>query len=251
MFKKIFTVLSLFTLAVFAAEPAAPVAKLDYGNLVIPTLKPAGSGNMANSVVHYMLRGQHVLFFCVKDGEEIKTYVKHCGDKSRPMSISYVILDQQKNVLKEGIITYGKLEMISHKVGKGGTYAMVITSGVGAVPWYTVASKTPFTALASTGKEIYLFSQQPIYIPGKVLGNSELQVRSTPKESYAYSIDGAEKINLEMPRMVKLPMPEKAVVKVQFSRIPKQWCQNFMISFPGGKNPFIFYGLDRAVEIAE
>ena len=125
---------------------------------------------------------------------------------------------------------------------------MVITSGVGAVPWYTVASKTPFTALASTGKEIYLFSQQTIYVPGKALGNSELQVRSTPKESYAYSIDGAEKINLEMPRMVKLPMPEKVVVKVQFSRIPKQWCQNCTLTTTfSGMGSLTIRGISRLI----
>ena len=255
MLKKAVLLLSLFALAVFAAEPAAPAAKLDYRKLVIPTLKPAGSGNMANSVIHYMLRGQQVLFFCVKDGETIQTVVKHMGNRKRSQSISYVFLDQQKKVLKEGIITFGKLETLSYKVEKGGTYALVINSGKGASPWYTIASKTPFTALTAT-KEVYLFSAQEIYAPGKLLGNNDLQVTTTPAESYEYSIDGGEKVELITPKTVKIPMPEKAVVKIKFARVSrpleiKSWCQNFMLSFPGCQSPFIFFGPDRAVEIVK
>ena len=146
-------------------------------------------------------------------------------------------------------------DVYSYKVEKGGTYALVINSGKGASPWYTIASKTPFTALTAT-KEVYLFSAQEIYAPGKLLGNNDLQVTTTPAESYEYSIDGGEKVELITPKTVKIPMPEKAVVKIKFARVSrpleiKSWCQNFMLSFPGCQSPFIFFGPDRAVEIVK
>ena len=252
MFKKVFALLSLFTFAAFAAEPAAPaapVAPLSYKTLIIPMLKAAGSGDMLNSVRQYVLRGQHVIYFCAKDGEELNATIKHFGDKSRPMSISYVFLDRTKNVLKKGIITYGKTETLTCKVEKGDTYALLINSGHGAAPWYSVATTNPFAVVASTGREIYLFTPQVVYTAGKAMNNSVLQVYSTPGESYAYSIDGAAKVALEMPKVAKIDLPEKAMVKVQFSRIPKKWCQNFIISFPGGRTPYLFFGENRAVDI--
>ena len=249
MLKKLVAVLSLFTLVFSAAAADAPVAPLNYKKLIVPVLKPVGSGDLANSVVHYVLRGEHVVYICAKDGEEIKFTVKHFGDANRPTGIRYALIDRRQNVLKDGVITYGKLETIACKVEKGDTYAFVITSGPGAAPWYSVATKNPFAALAATGKEIYLFGQQKIYVPGKILSNPEMQIRTTPKESYVYSINDGEKVSLTEPKLAKLPLPENEVVKIHFSRLPKTWCQNFLISFPGGKTPFIFFGPNRAVDI--
>jgi hypothetical protein len=248
MLKKLVAVLSLLTLT-FAAAAADPVAPLNFKKLIVPVLKPVGSGDLTGSVVHYVLRGEHVVYVCAKDGEEIKFNVKHFGNASRPMGIRYALIDRLGNVLKEGVITHGKLETIACRVEKGDTYAFVINSGSGPAPWYSVATKNPFAALAATGKEIYLFGQQTIYVPGKALNDAEMQIRTTPKESYVYSIDGGEKVSLTEPKLAKLPLPEKEVVKIQFSRLPKTWCQNFMISFPGGKTPFIFFGPNRAVDI--
>lgn len=252
MLKKLSVLLGISAVfTMFAAGETA--AKLDYAALTVPTLKPVGSGNMKNSVVHYVLRNQQVLFFCLKDGESINLYVKHFGNKSRPTGISYVILDQQKNELKKGVISYSTLERIVHKVEKGGTYAMVISSGTLAAPWYTVSSKTPFTALSAAGKEIYLFGPQSIFVPGKALGNNNMQVRLGPKESYTAVIDGGEKQSVTTAGSKLLDMPDKAVVKVVFGNLPKPaWGQNFHISFPGNdRTPFIFYGPERAVEIVK
>ena len=55
MLKKLSVLLGISAVfTMFAAGETA--AKLDYAALTVPTLKPVGSGNMKNSVVHYESR---------------------------------------------------------------------------------------------------------------------------------------------------------------------------------------------------
>lgn len=246
MLKKFFVFVSLFAVAFTAAAAAA---KLNYQNLTIPALKPVGSGDLANSVVHYLLRGQHILLFSAKDGEKLNVVVKHFGGTGRP-DISYAFLDQSKKLLREGVIANGKLETVSYQVEKGGTYALVISSGSGAVAWYSLATKNPFAAILAE-KEVYLFSAQKVFLPGKAMGNSEIAIRSTKDECYSYSVDGGKYVELLNPVNVKIQLTDKTVTTVQFGRIAGKWCQNFMLSFPDGKQPLIFYGENRAVEIVK
>lgn len=250
MLKKFAVLLGMFAV-VLSAAAAEQVAKLNYKNLVIPTLKPAGSGDLKGSVVHYMMRGQNVVFFCVKDGEEIKAVVKHFGGKNRMLAISYVILDQQKKIMQEGTVSRGKIKTISYKAPKAGTYALVLTSGKGPVAWYTVHTKNPFAAVSAVDKEAYIFGKHTIYVPGKSAGYNELKVRSSHKESYAYSVNDGEKAeSLQKPNTV-IQLPDTPVVKIQFSAIPKTWAQNFWISVDGQKPLLIFFGPNRAVEVVK
>ncbi|MBE6358520.1 MAG: hypothetical protein E7057_04650 [Lentisphaerae bacterium] len=236
------------------------VAPIVYKDLVIPTLKPVGSGNMAGSVKQYILREQQVTLIYAKAGENIDVTLAHLAGKSRPTGLQYAVLDQQKNILRNESLTYGTRASFQIQAPHTGTYALVTSAGWGGQSWYSVEVKTPFAALlAGFGKAnnarnssmIYLFSPQKVFLPGKAAGNPGFRFETTDNESWHLAVDKGVVQKLKRPKKLQVSLPDKAVTEVLFGKADVDYSQNIFLYFPGGKNPLIFFGPERTVEIVK
>ena len=56
---------------------------------------------------------------------------------------------------------------------------------------------------------------------------------------------------LKRPKKIQVSLPDKAVTEVIFGKADVDYSQNIFLYFPGGKNPLIFFGPERTVEIVK
>ncbi len=236
------------------------VAPLVTKDLVIPTLKPVGSGSMAGSVKQYIVREQQVVLFYLKAGEDIDVTLAHLAGKGRPSGLQYAVMDQQKNILRNESLTYGTKARFTVKAPHTGTYALVTNAGWGGQAWYSIETATPYAALvAGFGKAdnprnnnmIYLFGPQKIFVAGNQLGNKQFAFETTANESWMLSVDGGAAQKLKRPKKLVTALPDKAVVEINFGKADVDYSQNIFLNFPAGKNPLVFFGPERTVEIVK
>ena len=228
------------------------VASINYSDLIIPTLRPVGSGSMTNSVRSYLLREQQVILFYAKAGEKLDIRIHHMGDKRRPTGLQYAVMDQQKNILRNESLTFGTRTHFQVDAPHTGTYAMVLSAGLGGQAWYSVEIKTPYAAIYQAPRSrLYFFGPQKIFAAGKTLGNPQMQFATSAAESWKISVDGAAAKMLRRKSNAKFPLPDKAAVAVDFSKAGVDYSQNIFITFPGSRTPLVFFGPERTMEVVK
>jgi len=226
------------------------VASIDYSDLVIPTLRPVGNGDMAGSVRRYLLREQQVILFYARAGEKLDIRIHHMGDNRRPTGLQYAVMDQQKNILRNESLTFGTTSHFQVDAPHTGTQDHRISSGIGGQAWNSVEIKTPYAAIYQAPRtRIYLFGPQKVFVAGAALGNRQLNFATTAAESWKLSLDGAAAQVYRRPGNINLPLADKAAVAVDFQKGGIDYSQNIFLTFPGGRTPLVFFGPERTMEI--
>ncbi len=226
------------------------VAPIDYAELFIPAVKPVGSGSLTGSVKKYILREQQLILFYASAGENIDITLAHLGGKARPTALQYAIMDQQKNILRNEAVTYDTSSRFTVTAPHTGTFAMVLSAGIGGQAWYSVETSAPYAAVyAPAGKDIYFFSQQKLFIAGGGLGNKNFKFKTTAAESWLCIVDNGKVQLLKRLQEKTIPLPGKTAVEVIFDKASGGWCQNLFINFAAAENPFVFFGPERTFEV--
>ncbi|HOG50582.1 MAG TPA: hypothetical protein PKY10_08335, partial [Lentisphaeria bacterium] len=94
------------------------------------------------------------------------------------------------------------------------------------------------------------FNPQTIYVAGKDAGNPELLLTMQPTESHKRAINDEAPVEIVRSALNSIALPD-GIVKVAFSRSDVTWSQNFSLSFPRGKVPFIYGHPERRLVPAE
>lgn len=219
------------------------VPPLDFSDLVIPVLAPVGSGDVTSGTADFVLRNQQNLFIHARAGEDIQVTLTHLAGRERPIALVYVLLDGQKNVLRNEAVTPGSQDAFKVTAPATGVYALVVTGGIGGQAWYRVRIGNPYFAVDARSSA-YFFRPQTVYVPGRDRGNAVLNVGLQETESHIHSLNGGEKVHVKRQGPVTIDLPD-GIVKVQFEESPVSWSQNFILSFPKGRTPYVYASPER------
>lgn len=225
----------------------ALVSPLDYSKTTVPELLPAGTGE--GPTPRLVLRDQQTIFIYAKAGEEIKVALSHIAGNARPIALRYALFDRDKKVLREEAVSVGSRDVFTVMAPHTGTYALAVAGGVGGQAWYGVEVFTPYFAVDARTKA-YFFNPQTIYVAGKDAGNPELLLTMQPTESHIRAINDGAPVEIVRSALNSIALPD-GIVKVAFSRSDVTWSQNFSLSFPKGKIPFIYGHPERRLVPAE
>ena len=217
-------------------QAKALVAPLDYSHVTVPELLPAGTGD--GKTPRLVLRDQQTIFLYAKAGGELKIALSHLAGNARAVALHYALFDQAGKGLREEAVSVGARDEFTVIAPHTGTYALVVSGGVGGQAGYGVEVFTPYFAVDAREKA-YFFGPQTVYVAGKDAGNPELLLSMQPNESHARRIN--DTASVEVNRSEKNPIALPAgTVKVAFAKPKTGWSQNFWLSFPKGKVPFIY-----------
>lgn len=219
------------------------VPPLDFSDLVIPALTPVGSGDVNTGTGAFVLRNQQNIFIHARAGEELQVTLTHLAGRQRPIALVYALLDGQKKVLRNEAVTPGSEDTFKVTAPATGVYALVVTGGIGGQAWYRVRIGNPHFAVDAR-QSAYFFRPQTVYVPGRDRGNAVLKIGLQETESHIHSLNDGEKVHLKRQGPVTIDLPD-GIVKVQFEESPVSWSQNFLLSFPKGRVPYVYASPER------
>lgn len=182
-------------------QAKALVAPLDYSHVTVPELLPAGTGD--GKTPRLVLRDQQTIFLYAKAGGELKIALSHLAGNARAVALHYALFDQAGKVLREEAVSVGARDEFTVIAPHTGTYALVVSGGVGGQAWYGVEVFTPYFAVDAREKA-YFFGPQTVYVAGKDAGNPELLLSMQPNESHARRIN--DTASVEVNRSEKNPI---------------------------------------------
>ena len=219
------------------------VPPLEYRDLVIPSLAPAGSGDVNTGTADFVLRNQQNIFIYARTGESIQVTLTHLAGRQRPIALAYALLDARQNVLRNEAVTPDSEDAFKVIAPATGVYALVVTGGIGGQAWYRIRIGNAFFAVDAR-QSAYFFRPQTVYVPGRDRGNAVLKVALQETESHIHSLNDGEKVHVKRQGPVSIDLPD-GIVKVQFEESPVSWSQNFILSFPKGRMPYVYASPER------
>lgn len=223
------------------------VATLDLSKVTFPSLRPVRDVVADASLgPRLVLREQQTMFLRRRAGEEIAVELEHLAGSKRPCALQYALLDSSgRKLANEAVSPGAKVEFRIFAPAEG-MYALVVSGGRGGQAWYGVRISGSWCVDAREGTE--LFGPQTFAVPGAKSGNPSLALSMTLSEAYRCRVNGGETLE-NVRREHSAIRLEKNVDVLSFSRHPAtSYCQNFRLSFPGGRMPYVFPSADRGMK---
>ena len=217
------------------APPKPLVMPIDYSVVTIPDLVPAGSGSDAGAQKKFTLRGQQTIFIYADAGEEIKVTLAHEAGKDRPTALLYALLNKNKNKLRNEMIPPGVDETFTVVAPESGVFALVIS---GRDAWYGVTVYNKHYAFDARQGTYFFGAPFRVFVPGTDSGNPELTIEARKEQAYRCNktlVVGEEKHTDPL----KDGFNEFLFEKLE-KPIEGYYTQDFSISMPKGKTPYIF-----------
>jgi len=215
------------------------VATLDWSDVKIPALRELPRG--VSGAAELCLRERQVVFVQARAGQTIPVAVAHLAGDRRPEGVQYALLSPQGSVLRNEAVTCGATDTFSVPAPETGTHALVVTGGAGGKAWYSVKVSGGLGWAVDARKSAYLFGPQSFAVWGKDAGNPVLRVENmSAEESYRIRFNGGEWREVVRTLSSDFPLPD-GLVRVDLEKLPQEgsWCQNFLVSFPSGRSPYV------------
>lgn len=226
------------------------VAKLSWDGVTAPALAPAGDGLGAERTAS--MRMSQNVFVYAKAGDPIRIAATHLAGDRRPGGLQYVLLGPNGKVLRNEAVTAGSKDAFSVVAEETGTHVFRITGGdVGGDPWYSVSVASPlhWAIDAREPNGAYMFRMQSFFVDGSDRGNPRMHIKTAGQESYTLAING------EAHNMVRMPNADfdlpPGLVEISISKSEAGYGENFWVTFPGGKSPFIYPAKERRLTKGE
>ncbi|MBP5638187.1 MAG: hypothetical protein J6X55_01820 [Victivallales bacterium] len=223
--------------------PKPMIAELDFSRRKIPALRPDGTGERLKGSQAFLIRDQQIIYIYAKTGEEIDVSICHEAGEKRPLALQYALFSPQMVKLRNEAVMPGQTEKMKIPAPETGIYLLTVSGGIGGQAWYSVAVANPYWCLDAS-KEAYIFRSQTIYVPGKTFGNPQVHSKTPPSQAYYIQINDGERFLNERKGPMSFDLPD-GVAKVTFSDAPIAYSQDFELSFPKGKTPYIYIAPER------
>jgi len=215
------------------------VAKLIWDDVRIPPLDAVSSGTASDAEI--VLRERQTIFLQAQSGQPISVTIVHLSGDARPAGLQYALLSPQGRVLRNEAVTRGSKDAFSVSAPETGTYALVVTGGSGGMAWYSVRVSGGLNWAVDARKPAYLFGPQTFFVQGGATRNPVLRIQNmSADESYRIRLDGGEWHTVVRTLSSDFPLPD-GLVRVDIEKLDQEgtWCQNFLVSIPGGRSPFV------------
>ncbi len=233
----------VFTNSIALKKVTSLVPPVKLEGFTIPELKPYGNGNGPD--VHFSLRAQQTVFIYAGSGDEIKVTISHLAGKKRPVSVQYVLLDKNKNILRNESVSPGGRETFSVTSPATGTYALVMTGGIGGQAWYDVVVHGAHAAL-DCRRSAYLFFVRPF--PFQTLGTGTLIIKTGHNQQYAIKInDGRFRDCKKIVQNVKVEGLSKIKITAPHHKETGLYTQDFHVMLTGSLQKLIYNNINRAL----
>ena len=194
------------------------------------------------------LREQRTIFIEAKQGSPIRVTLRHLAGEARPIGLNYQVLAPNGTTLRHEHTTPGASETWSVLAPEDGVYAVVATAGSGGQAWWSIQVHDLPWCVDGRCEPVYVFGPQTFRVPGPEAGNATACIKALDYETYRYRVNGGNDWS-EIRRgrgkavrdgQVVIPL-DGSISTLEFRSIPGDgWCQDFHVSFPGGKLPYIF-----------
>ena len=220
------------------------VAKLSWDGVTAPALAPAGDGTGAERTA--VMRMSQNVFVYARAGDPIRITITHLAGERRPGGLQYVLLGPDGKVLRNEAVTAGSKDSFSVTAEETGVHVFRATGGdVGGDPWWSVSVASPLHwAIDARGpKGAYMFRMQSFFVDGSDRGNPRIHVKTAGQESYVLTINGVPHDTIRSPN-AEFDLPP-GLVEVSISKSEAGYGENFWISFPNGKSPFVYPAKER------
>ncbi len=212
------------------------VAQLSWNGVTAPALAPAGDGTGKD--VTLTLRTTQNLFLYAKAGQPMRIAIRHLSGQARPGGLQYVLLSPSGKVMRNEAVTASENHSFTVKAEETGAHILRVTGGdVGGSPWYSVCIASPIHWAVDARREAYMFRAKKFYVPGSDMGNPKMHLRFHQTSCTLY-ING-EPHDCVRVQSADFDLPP-GVVEIAIGRSPAGHGENYWVSFPGGKSPFVY-----------